>query len=631
MHVLPTLSTISIDLACAVFILYCFTLLGHSIRSLLPASQWTPSVGVLWEAYLGLTAAALALTLFGMGGVFSMPVFLGVLAAGPLLNSRDRSVLLAPWRAIGDVVRSVRGERWTALALAVPALMALVSAAVPEIFYDALYYHLGLPQQYLLKGKIQWDPAIVHSAFPAYLDVLFGICLGIAGPGTAKFFNLLLFFLACGATAAFLFYVLGEWRGTLIGTVTIATVPGVVVMSTMCAIDTALIGFSAMSALAVARARDAIRTSTGDLAGIISLGAAAAGFIAGSKYTGLWLIATLAPALLTSGHWSRTLRTALLFSTLALVVAAPWYVRNAWLTGDPLYPAISGLLGDPDALWAVQRLQRDVATIGLTWTAPAELMNAMIHTPGRLGAGAETGLLLPLGAMALLIGALWLADLRPWALTLVLYLPIWMSFTGVMRYLYPVFPLCALGIARITSLLVSRWPRTRLALGFTSVLAIAPLWQSYLVLNTVYVGPDVAALFSGSLSRDEYLARRLAYYPAAQWLNAHTDTDARVLYLGETRLLYVQRDVMLSSAYDAGHFDRLLAPGALSLWTTLTRMGVTHILIHGHEIDRLRGSYDYLSLTTDAERRLKTSLQRCRIVFRKSGVQLCEVPRSEVS
>ena len=437
--------------------------------------------------------------------------------------------------------------------------------------------------------------------------------------------------MACGATAAFLFHVLGELRAALIGTVTIATVPGVVVMSSMCAIDAALIGFSAMSALAVARARDAVTSSTGGLTGIISLGAATMGFVAGSKYTGLWLIVTLAPALLTSRHWKRTVRMTLLFAVFSLVIAAPWYVRNAWLTGDPLYPAINGLLGHADALWAVQRLQRDVPTIGLTWTAPAEMVSAMIHTSGRLGAGAETGILLPLGAMALLIGALRFRDLRPWALTLAVYLPIWMSFTGVVRYLYPIFPLCALGVAKTIGQLVGRWPRTRLVLALAILFAVVPLWQSVMLLNTVYVGADVAALFSGSLSRDEYLARRLAYYPAAQWLNAHTAADARVLYLGETRLLYVDRQVTLSSAYDAGHFDRLLAPGSPPLWSMLKRAGVTHILINGREIDRLRGSYGYLTLTMDAERQLKTALQECRIVFRHSGVQLCELPHQEVS
>jgi hypothetical protein len=583
----------------------------------------------LWEAYLGLTAAAVALTLFGMAGLFHLPVFLAVLAAGPLLSCWERGALLQPWHAVHNLCSWVWKERWAGLVLAVPALIGLASAAVPEIFYDALYYHLGLPQQYLLKGRIEWDPAVVHSAFPAYLDVLFGVCLAIAGPGTAKFFNVLLFVLACGATAAFLSHVLGDRRTALIGMVTIATVPGVVVMSTMCAVDPALIGFSAMSALAIAKARDAIAGSEGRLIVIVALGAATAGFVAGSKYTGLWLIATLAPAFWTSRHWSLSLRASLLFSALAFTVAAPWYLRNAVLTGDPLYPAMSGLLGNADAVWAVQRLQRDVPTLGLTWTAPADLLNAMMNTPAKLGAGSETGVLLPFGAMALLIGAIRFHDLRPWALTVALYLPIWMSLTGVMRYLYPVFPLCALGIARTTGLVVGRWRRT--GLGLFVLLAIAPLWQSVLVLNSVYVGTDVAALFSGSLSRDEYLSRRLAYYPAAQWLNAHTGMGARVLYLGETRLLYLDRPVTLTSAYDAGHFDRLLAPGSPPFWTTLKRLGVSHVLINGPEIDRLRGSYDYLPLNAEAEHRLKTSLQGCRIVFRRSGVQLCEVPQHEVS
>ena len=58
---------------------------------------------------------------------------------------------------------------------------------------------------------------------------------------------------------------------------------------------------------------------------------------------------------------------------------------------------------------------------------------------------------------------------------------------------------------------------------------------------------------------------------------------------------------------------------------------MTHILINGREIDRLRTSYDYLTLNTDAERQLKAALQRCRILFRQSGVQLCEFPDHEVS
>jgi len=66
MQLLSTLSTISINFACAVFILYCFTLLGRSVRSLLPTSDWAPTVAVLWDAYLGMITAAVAVTLLGM-------------------------------------------------------------------------------------------------------------------------------------------------------------------------------------------------------------------------------------------------------------------------------------------------------------------------------------------------------------------------------------------------------------------------------------------------------------------------------------------------------------------------------------------------------------------------------------
>jgi hypothetical protein len=396
----------------------------------------------------------------------------------------------------------------------------------------------------------------------------------------------------------------------------------------MCAIDSALIGFSAMSSLAIARLR---HVDTSDLTGVIVLGAATSGFIAGSKYTGLWLIGILASVILAGRSLRRPVRTALLFSALAVIVASPWYIRNGWLTGDPLYPATKGLLGDTEARWALDRLQRDVQTIGLGWHAPAELVMALVRTPGRFGAGAETGILLPLGALALLAGALRRSELRPWVLACTLYIPLWIGTTGVMRYLYPVFPLCALGIAWTIGLILERGRHTRIALGAMVFLATVPLYQSVLVLNELYVGRDVAALWSGALSQEDYLTHRLAYYPATQWMNRHTDRQAGVLYLGETRLLYLDRPVKLASAYDAGKTARLLELGAPHFIAQLRSQGITHILINGHEINRLRASYDYLSLSDDAERQLRAALQDCRILFRQSGVQICELPGAQVS
>ena len=200
--------------------------------------------------------------------------------------------------------------------------------------------------------------------------------------------------------------------------------------------------------------------------------------------------------------------------------------------------------------------------------------------------------------------------------------------TGVMRYLYPIFPFCALGVAWATHLTLERGRTVRVVLGILVLLAIFPLWQSVRILNSLYDVADVAALFSGKLSHDDYLTRRIAYYPATQWLNTHAPSNAHILYLGETRLLYLDRPVRLSSAYDITELARLLDPDAPPLFQQLRSQGITHILINGREIDRLRATYDYLPISPDAERRLKSALQDCRIVFRQSGVQICELPNA---
>ena len=625
MQVQSTLSSAILDFIFALIILYSFALLGRRIRLSLPVVEWSSSVTVLWEIYLGLTGAAFMTTILGMLGYFTPIIFFGMLVAGPFLNLRNRDAFLAPWHALHDIVGSLRGQMFGGLALAATACITLVPTAAPEIFYDALYYHLGLPQQYVLAGTIQWYPDVVHSAFPAYLDVLFGLCLGLTGPGTAKFFNLLLFFLAWCATAAFVYEVIGEKRAAIAGAITVATIPGVVIMSTMCAIDSALIGFSAMSALAIARMR---HTAANNLTGLALFAASTAGFVAGSKYTGLPLLVVLALSSMVGQSLRQTVRAVSVFLGVAMLIAAPWYVRNLLLIGDPVYPVIKGFLGDSNARWAMERLQRDVQVIGLRWSIPAELIIDLVRNPERFGAGAQTGILVPLGGMALLVGTLRSSLLRPWAVGLAIYLPIWMSMTGVMRYLYPIFPFCALGVAWATHLILERGRTIRVVLGILVLLAIFPLWQSVRILNSLYDVADVAALFSGKLSHDDYLTRRIAYYPATQWLNTHAPSNARVLYLGETRLLYLDRPVRFSSAYDITELARLLDPDAPPLFQQLRSQGITHILINGREIDRLRATYDYLPISPDAERRLKSALQDCRIVFRQSGVQICELPNA---
>ncbi|WP_455243103.1 hypothetical protein, partial [Petrachloros mirabilis] len=342
---------------------------------------------------------------------------------------------------------------------------------------------------------------------------------------------------------------------------------------------------------------------------------------------GLWLVGVFPLVILVIRDPRRAVRPVLLFVGMSMLIASPWYVRNVMATGDPVYPVLSAHLGNEDAQWAVERIKRDVPATGLSFASLNDLVVGLVNNPGRFGAGAEPGLLIPLGVGLLFTCALWIPLLRPWALAVAVYGVLWLSQSSVIRYLYPIFPFCALGVAWAASALFDRIRRPTLVMAMIALLALAPMLQSVRILDALYGAQDIAALFSGTVSKDEYLTRRLAYYPAAQWLNNHASSDSHVYYLGETRLLYLDRPVTMSSAYDHNEIANLLAPNSPPLLAQLKDRGVTHIMIHGREIERLRGSYDYLPISTDAEHQLRASLAGCRIVFAKSGVQVCELPR----
>lgn len=605
-------------------IVYSFALLGRAIRSVWPSIGWSRSTDVLWNTYIGAGIGAFATSVLGMVGFFNRVSFIAVLTAGPLLLATNKEALGEPWYAMCRAGRWLWNQRLLAFPLLAAAAIVVSPTAAPEIFYDALNYHLGLQQQYLISGEIQYVPAFVHSAFPAHLDVLFGLCMGLGGPAVAKFFNLMLFGLACCATAVFVEEVVGDERAGLVGAVVVGTVPGALVMTTMSGIDAALIGFSAMSALALARMRSA---NIEQLNGLAILAAVGAGTAAGSKYTGLWLIGAFVLAILASVPLRSAVRLVPLFVGVSLLLASPWYVRNGMMTGDPVYPILSAFMGDEDARWAVERIKRDVPAAGLSATALKELVLGLLQDAGRFGAGAQLGLLVPIGAGVLLAGLLRAPSLRPWALVSVVYVIVWMSQSNVIRYIYPIFPFCALGVAWGARALRERLKAPVWIAGGTALLALLPMWQSATTLDAVYGASDLAALFTGRLSKDDYLGRRLAYYPAAQWLNSHSPQNSRVYFLGETRLLYLDRAVSMSSAYNRNEIADLLAPDAPPLFVQLKNRGVTHILIHGSEVERLRRSYDYLPISTGAEQQLRAALSECRLVFAKYGVQVCELPR----
>lgn len=600
--------------------------IGGLLLRRVPMTDVPVTERVIWRILTGMTGLAVLWTLLGLAGQFNSLVFLlttafGLLAAVPRLGAAFRSgvhrqrlpALLQPSSLV--------------LALLCLALTAMVAwgATLPEIFFDALNYHLGLPEQYLVNGRITLVSTAVHSAFPAYADVLLGGVMGLAGPGASKLFTALLWPLGGITTAALYRYLRGRWdAGAAVAALTAAGAPGVLVMATMCSIDGALLAAGGLAMLGAAR------TGTSDrprkwavLAGI------AAGFAVGSKYTGLYLLVACAVLVLALRPSRAALWDAAVLVAVAATIASPWYVRNLALLGNPIYPVLEPWL-NPDGPGALSlaRLRRDIPDLGwvpLRWWKTGV---ALLSQPHRLGAGAQVGWLLPAAAVGLLVGICRPSPWRPWGLCALAFLLLWSLQAPAGRYLYPLFPLlAATGSCALQSWLTSR----RRAIGAAALAVVAVCTclhgaEAWLIMRSLY-GPAAWQVHSGSMSRDAYLREHLAYYGAAQCLHANAASAAQVLLVGETRLLYLERPLRFSSAYDRSEFGDWIAahrePTALN--ERLRQMGIAYVLINRREIRRLQRAYDHMALGEEQMDRIAVWLRTCRLVYNGRGVQLCAV------
>ena len=181
-----------------------------------PMSAFQPASGsrawtVLGATALGLGGLAAGGLVLGCAGIFAPAIWWGVILVGVVLGvtflALKRAELAGRPRAEG-----VGGAAWVVLILAPFLALGILSASTPpgvlwveEGFgYDVLEYHLGLPKEYFVTGRIAYLPHNVYANFPANIETLYLWTMVLRGDPwraaiSAKLLNLLLGALAVWA------------------------------------------------------------------------------------------------------------------------------------------------------------------------------------------------------------------------------------------------------------------------------------------------------------------------------------------------------------------------------------------------------------------------------------------------
>jgi hypothetical protein len=558
--------------------------LGHVVLAALTVVAWlglgsillTPAPAVADRRLdalnrIGVGAIGFALATFAAGwaGALNRAAYAAVFAAAAVAGLVV-AVRLVRHARLPHVREWRRWEQALGALLVVSVGLGLLATCAPISSPDALLYHAADPALFEKANgisEVTWNSSS-YEPFTVEMLVLDGFLLWDSIQGA--FAPLLLAIVALVAVLGAADRLAGRSVALLAGAIFFAQ-PFMTWEATSVFVEP---GLAAAAALACWNLLHFVRRSETPalvLAGVFAGGAA------GMKYLGLFVALALAVAGLLS-TWRRLgLRQILAFGIPALLVALPWYVKNAVLTGNPFYPHLFGGLNRS----AAAELARSMHAFG-RGHSPLDflLLPVRLLTDGEAFDGGEfiTPLLLAFAPLALLLPqrrrpppAVWVA--------LLVFLCAWFATTQQARFLLPLMPVVAVLAALGVFALAARGSVGRtVAAGAASLVLAAGLGVS-----AVYAAQFAPVVLLGE-SKQEFLRKKVSLYDGVSWLNQHLGPDDTVA-VDFWSLLYL--DVPYVTFGTMGDLLPENA-GAASTRAFVEQNGVTHLAVLDRDEARRR-------------------------------------------
>lgn len=575
-------------LLAAFFLFSCFSLgraalraAGFSFGGALEEAAFSGGAGMgLLAAYVFILAAFKGLYFWPVAGFL-------LLAAGYGVYQLRREPLPP---AEGGGPASLGAADLAALAaLLLALLLNLAGTLGPEIFYDALVYHLAVPNYYVIKHGLEPMPYNFYSNLPFTHGMLYAAGLLLKGPELTKFVNY-----GAGALTVLAVLALGARHFTLRAGLWAAlifyTVAHAMFASWSAGTEALLMFFSTLALFCVLNRRE------GEYRWLW-LAACFCGLAMGVKYTGFFTAVgvMLAYAWSDRARPAAALRNLAIFTLIASVFVAPWLVKNWLYKGNPVFPFALNLFGasEPVDLQKLRDFIGHASQMGelklKTW-----LLTPWNVTMGKVG---NSEYFTPL-FLLLLPGAFLLSAPAGAALTglWIFFLAAWLgwSFSSTMvRFLMPAYPAAGLIIA---AYLFSPGHKALKAVLKAAVLivCVCGLYLAALIFYSQGRWRPVA----GAVPAQEYLAHSQPTYPYScysgiKFINEQAGPDAKTLMIGDEKSFYFKKDFIVSSVYDKTAIVEYAAAAkdAGDLYARLRADGVTHILLNTADAIRLGRDY----------------------------------------
>lgn len=587
-------------------------------RLVFPLTEQDPLIRISLQSALGLGILALGIMIVGSTiGLHPVVLYLSLPVLAGLFYRRMRA-----W--LGDLRDLKRfapsGSRFQlALAIVTGAILffTLIHALAPPIEYDALVYHLTIPEEYLRQGRVTFIPWLEMSGMPQTAEMLYTWAIALGGRPAAATLGWLFSILAAVGIFGYLQSRLGKpaaWVGTaaLFGGFSLALATAWAYVDWL----TLLFGFGCLVALESWRI-------DGDRK-LLVLAGLFAGLGFATKYTA-GMLALIGVGAVGWHAWKRKeafLPAVIRFGLAAAVFAIPWLAKNWLSTGNPIYPFLF-----PQSIDDVIRLNvfQNTTPFG-DWTDILFLpfRATYLGIEDKEGYSFSPGpLFLGLGAIAFLarrrIQSSQKAFLENAVVFTLLGLLIWIVGNQLSGYLiqtrmyFPVFPafaaLTAVGYQVIADM---RLPTVRIG-RLAAILILLVLFLNFIEVSTAIIRARSLPAVLGIDTEKAFIANNLGWYQNVVEAIDQLPEESKVQFLFETRGLYCapkcQSDAILAEwkvAYHTHDSDQ-------AIFANWRNAGITHVLVFNIGVDYFL-EMDYINHTEAELNALKQAMNHLEVV-----------------
>jgi len=520
----------------------------------------------------------------------------------------------------------------------------------PPISRDALIHHLAIPKLWLLHGGFYEIPWADFSYFPMNIDLLYLICLYFKNDIVPKFIQLIF-----GAGTALLIYSylknrLGK-NWAILGFLMFFSTPVIIRLLTTAYVDLGMTFFTTASILAFVRWRDG---KYKDIKWLI-LSAVCMGLAAGSKYNALiaWLFLNLMIVFCYSRDTENglpALKSGAVFFAIALLVVAPWFIKNYILTGNPIYPLFdqffrflnhagekgASMAGIAESRWASNIFQRREIVFGETFWETIFIPIRMFFQGKDGSAQYFDGVLNPILIIMLPFAFLnrKLNRDKGFFLLFSFFFIFMACFLAVIsaRYILPAIPfltiLSAIGIKSIIEWTGKKTGHIHRA-GLIGVSAVTIIFvaSNFLYLKDYFNTIQPVRYILNQETRNDFLTRHVGSYPAMQYINNNLPDNARIsLILLGGRGYYMDRPYHIAGMNALKRMVKASKDG-LSFQTCLQSLHCTHILMRTDLVNKyLQDNFS----REEIEHFINLAKKYWKLVYESNGYAVMEV-RSEFS